>query len=130
MTISYIIIAFVFSVFIYFGYKDDYKRDKNGFKTTVFRIIGTLICLLIVYIILDNTRVPFRKVLIEFYPSEIFSIKDLKKMSHKDLNETIANFKAYEKKIDLTIDVFNLVFFYVVFLLLNKLITFFKNRKI
>lgn len=43
--LSIIILSIVFFIFLYFGYKDDYKRDKRGFKGTIVGVIGTCLIL-------------------------------------------------------------------------------------
>jgi hypothetical protein len=48
MTIFYAILFFIiFMAFLYFGYRDDYRRDKNGFKRIILGILGSTIILLI-----------------------------------------------------------------------------------
>lgn len=50
---SILIFSVIILIYIYFGYKDDYKRDKNGFKIGCFGVIGTFI-IFYIFLIVEN----------------------------------------------------------------------------
>lgn len=37
-TLGYVFIGILLVLFFYFGYRDDYKRDKRGFVKTIIRV--------------------------------------------------------------------------------------------
>lgn len=39
-SIGYIILGFCFIVFLYFGYRDDFRRDKKRFINTILGVFG------------------------------------------------------------------------------------------
>jgi hypothetical protein len=41
------LLSLIFITFLYFGYRDDYKSNKKGFKKTVFGLFGLFILILL-----------------------------------------------------------------------------------
>jgi hypothetical protein len=129
MYFPYVIIACIFILFLYFGYRDDYRRDKMGFKNTLFRIFGISFYLLFCYKIVESIEPFLKTTLMKFYPSEI-SLDGLKDKTSKEIEKTVAACRIYEGKIDQMVSTIEFLTFVIAFLLISRFILSFEKKKL
>jgi hypothetical protein len=86
-----IIFIVVFGIFLYFGYKDDYKRDKNSFTKTIAFILGMFVYILLWSFLILKFKIDTRS----FYYGHIsyFIIVKLGNWGEKNLD------KKFPKKV-------------------------------
>ena len=121
--ISFIVIL---AIFLYFGYINDYKRDKKKFTEVVFFVIGLFSILLIGYL----TSIHYSPILEKRISKYYWEIDEKSNLNHSDKIDDTTLFKSYsiKQKVDKTLNTIGTVFIILIGFLISLLGEILKKR--
>lgn len=124
MTLIFWLVAFV--AFLYFGYKDDYYRDKSRFKTTIVVIIGSIIIIFYSFKFNTLSETFIKNKLQAYYTTQLGWDKDIEKFNKdyfttdKGLQELQERDNILSKKIAPIISIWNFIHLILTYLLVTQ----------
>jgi amino acid transporter len=122
----YLVFALIFIAYLYFGYKDDYKRDNISFKMTVFGILGMLLIGSFIFYIGLKFEKPIRKAVSVHYDNTLGIRKEMKKSTSKedisniDFDKLFKEDSMHNSKVDSVMRIYDSVIFVLFYLIVNQ----------
>jgi hypothetical protein len=123
----YLFFALIFIAYLYFAYKDDYKRDKINFKRIVFDLLGMLLLGIFFNFIRRKLAVPVRHNISVYYENKLGMTKDLIDKGLAD-GTFLQKMSAFSEKVNSSMSIYNILFSILFFLVAVNLREFIKKK--
>jgi hypothetical protein len=132
----YLFFALIFIAYIYFGYKDDFKRDKINFKITVLGIFGILLIGVSIFYLWAKLETPLRKTVSIYYEDKLGLNKEFNKLNSKediskiDFDKLFKEDSLLKRKVDSVMSIYDILYFILFYLIVIQFNKFIRNRYI
>jgi amino acid transporter len=128
----YLFFALIFIAYIYFGYKDDYKRDGAKFKNTIFGILGMVLLGIAIFFIKTKLDVHVKHAISVYYEDKLGMNKELGKIDSITNGAKIESFfkesAALKEKVDSAMFNYDVLFYILAYLIVVQLNKFIRKR--
>jgi amino acid transporter len=123
----YLFFALIFIAYLYFGYKDDFKRNGANFKMTVFGVFGMVLLGISIFYIKTELDVHVKHAISSYYEDK-FEVS--KKVTAKELADEIFSRKIPppNKKVNLAMSIYDIFYFIFAYFIINQFDKFIKKR--